>query len=322
MKTRFLALVVLACALSTSWAQDKSVVLYTSLAPTESGPLAQAFEKKTGIKVELWRAISEKVVQRAVTEARARRFAVDVIETNSPEMEMMAREKLFSELRSPHLADLPPGAIPAHRLWIPDRLNFFVVAYNTAKVRRDELPSSYLGFLDPKWKGRLGIEATDSEWMATLVKKWGTEAGMAHFRKLAELRPDVRKGHVLLAELVAAGEIAVGLTIYNSNAESLKRKGAPIDWVPMAPVVARAQGIALARNAPHPQAAQAFVDFVLSPEGQALLESMGRVPVSRKVRSHMNNFEYTMVDPATVLDEQDKWNRIWEGLFIQGNLAR
>ena len=322
MKTRFLVLAVLACVLLTSWAQDKNVVLYTSLAPTESGPLAQAFEKKTGIKVELWRAISEKVVQRAVTEARARRFAVDVVETNSPEMEMMAREKLFTELRSPHLADLPPGAIPSHRMWVPDRLNFFVVAYNTTKVRRDELPSSYLGFLDPKWKGRLGIEATDSEWMATLVKKWGTDAGMAHFRKLADMRPDVRKGHVLLAELVAAGEIAVGLTIYNSNAETLKRKGAPIDWVPMEPVVARAQGIALARNAPHPQAAQAFVDFVLSPEGQALLESMGRVPVSRKVRTHMNNFEYTMVDAATVLDEQDKWNQLWVGLFIRGHSTR
>jgi iron(III) transport system substrate-binding protein len=317
MKTRFLALVVLACAVSASRAQDKSVVLYTSLAPTESGPLAQAFEKKTGIKVELWRAISEKVVQRAVTEARAHRFTVDVVETNSPEMEMMARENLFAELRSPHLADLPPRAIPAHRLWIPDRLNFFVVAYNTKKVRRDELPSSYLGFLDPKWKGRLGIEATDSEWMATLVKTWGTEAGMAHFRKLAELRPDVRKGHVLLAELVAAGEISVGLTIYNSNAETLKRKGAPIDWVPMPPVVARAQAIALARTAPHPQAAQALVDFVLSPEGQALLESMGRVPVSTKVRTHMNRFEYTMVDAATVLDEQGKWNRLWEDVFIK-----
>src|SRR5215217_6157318 len=140
MKTRFLALVVLACAVSASWAQEKTVVLYTSLAPTESGPLAQAFEKKTGIKVELWRAISEKVVQRAVTEARARRFAVDVVETNSPEMEMMAREKLFAELDSPYLADLPPGAIPSHRMWVPDRLNFFVVAYNTTKVRRDELP--------------------------------------------------------------------------------------------------------------------------------------------------------------------------------------
>src|ERR687895_342593 len=135
---------LLACAFAflcaATWAQDKPVVVYTSLAPTESGPLAQAFEKKTGIKVELWRAISEKVVQRTLTEARARRFSVDVVETNGPEMEIMAREQIFAEIASPHLADLPPGAVPKHRMWIPDRMNFFVVAYNTAKVRRDELP--------------------------------------------------------------------------------------------------------------------------------------------------------------------------------------
>jgi iron(III) transport system substrate-binding protein len=316
----FFLLSLFLCA--AGWAQDKSLTLYTSLAPTESGPLAQAFEKKTGIKVELWRAISEKVVQRAITESRARRFVFDVIETNAPEMEMMAREQLFAELDSPHLADLPPGAVPKHRMWIPDRMNFFVVAYNTAKVRREELPKDYLGFLDPKWKGRIGLEATDAEWMATLVKKWGTEAGLAHFRKLAEMRPDVRKGHVLLAELIAAGEIPVGLTVYNANAESLKRKGAPIDWLPVQPVVARPQGIAVGRNAPNPRAARAFVDFVLSPEGQELLMSMGRVPASTKVRTHLNDFEYTVVDPVTVLDEQDKWNRLWESLFIRGEAKR
>jgi iron(III) transport system substrate-binding protein len=316
----FFLLSLVLCA--AGWAQDKSLTLYTSLAPTESGPLAQAFEKKTGIKVELWRAISEKVVQRAITESRARRFAFDVIETNAPEMEMMAREQLFAELDSPHLADLPPGAVPKHRMWIPDRMNFFVVAYNTTKVRREELPKDYLGFLDPKWKGRIGLEATDAEWMATLVKKWGTEAGLAHFRKLAEMRPDVRKGHVLLAELIAAGEIPVGLTVYNANAESLKRKGAPIDWLPVQPVVARPQGIAVGRNAPNPRAARAFVDFVLSPEGQELLMSMGRVPASTKVRTHLNDFDYTVVDPVTVLDEQDKWNRLWESLFIRGEAKR
>jgi iron(III) transport system substrate-binding protein len=319
---RTLVCAAVLCVISTAWAQDKTVVLYTSLAPTESGPLAQAFEKKTGIKVELWRALSEKVVQRAITEARAGRFAFDVVETNSPEMEMMAREKLFRVLQSPHLADLPPAAVPAHRMWIPDRMNFFVVAYNTSKVRREELPKSYLGFLEAKWKGRIGIEATDAEWMATLVKKWGEEAGMAHFRKLADMKPDVRKGHILLAQLVASGEIPVGLTIYNSNAESLKRKGAPIDWIPVEPVVARSQGIAVARNAPHPQAAAAFVDFVLSPEGQELLNSMGRVPVSTRVRTHMNNFEYTVVDPVTVLDEQEKWNKLWESLFIRGDAKK
>jgi iron(III) transport system substrate-binding protein len=314
---RTLFAIALAAALQCGWAQDKTVVLYTSLAPTESGPLAQAFEKKTGIKVEVWRALSEKVVQRALTEARARRHAVDVIETNGPEMEMLAREGLFAELKSPHLADLPPAAIPKHRQWIPDRLNFFVVGFNTQKVRRDELPKDYRGFLDPKWKGRLGIEATDSEWMATLVKRWGEKDGFDYFRKLAEMRPDVRKGHVLLAELIAAGEIPVGLTVYNSNAESFKRKGAPIDWIPVPPVVARPQGIAILKNAPHREAAQAFVDFVLSPEGQELFNSMGRVPVSTKVKTHLNQFEYTLVDPAIVLDEQEKWTREWDKLFIQ-----
>ena len=214
--------------------QEGTVVLYTSLAPTESKPLAEAFEKKYGLKVELWRALSDKVVQRVVTEAQAKRFTVDVVETNGPEMEMLARERLLAEFHSPHIADLPPAAIPPHRTWFPDRMNYFVVGYNTAKVQRSEIPATYEGFTDPKWKGRIGIEATDAEWMATLIKTWGDEKGMDYFRKLAAMKPDVRKGHVLLAELVAAGEVPVGLTMYNSNIESLKRKGAPIDFVPVA----------------------------------------------------------------------------------------
>ena len=297
--------------------QEASLVLYTSLAPTESKPLAEAFEKKYGVKVELWRALSDKVVQRTIAEAQAKKNAVDVVETNGPEMEMIAREKLLAEFHSPHLADLPAAAIPAHRMWFPDRLNFFVVAYNTTKVRRDEIPPGYEGFLDPKWKGRIGIEATDAEWMATLVKKWGEAKGMDYFRRLAAMKPDVRKGHVLLAELVAAGEVPVGLTIYNSNVETLRKRGAPIDFVPVEPVAARPQGIGLARNAPHPNAALLFADFVLSPEGQRLFESMGRVPVSTRVKSHLNNFPFTLIDPVTILDESDKWGKIWDELFIR-----
>jgi iron(III) transport system substrate-binding protein len=297
--------------------QEGSVVLYTSLAPTESKPLAEAFEKKYGIKVELWRALSDKVVQRVVTEGQARRHVVDVIETNGPEMEMLAREKLLAEFHSPHHADLPAEAIPAHRTWFPDRMNFFVVGYNTAKVQRSEIPATYEGFLDPKWRGRLGVEATDVEWMATLIKVWGEDKGMDYFRKLSAMRPDVRKGHVLLAELVAAGEVPVGLTMYNSNIVSLKRKGAPIDFVPVQPVAARPQGIGVARNAPHPHAAVLFADFVLSPEGQKLFESMGRVPASIRVKSELNNFPFRMIEPATVLDEAAKWEKIWNDFFLR-----
>jgi iron(III) transport system substrate-binding protein len=315
---RFLCSVALFAAAGAALAQaERKVVLYTSLAPTESGPLARAFEKKTGVKVELWRALSEKVVQRVITEARAGRAGVDVVETNAPEMEAMAREKVFAPLDSPHLADLPPASIPSHRLWVPDRLNFFVVAYNTRSVRREDLPASYRGFLDRKWQGKIGIEATDVEWMATLLKVWGEDSGMAFFRKLSAMKPDMRKGHILLAQLVASGEIPVGLTAYQSNADSLKRKGAPIDWTPVEPVVARAQGIAVAKSAPHPVEALAFVDFVLSPEGQELLDSMGRTPVSTRARTSLPRFDYELVDPAALLDEQDRWEKLWQEFFFQ-----
>ena len=297
--------------------QEGSVTVYTSLAPTEAQPMAQAFEKKYGIKVELWRALSERVLQRAISEARAGRVIADVIATNGPEMESLTREKALTLFFTPHLADLPPALVPKHRMWMPDRLQIFVVGYNTNLVRKEELPKSLTGFTDPKWKGKLGVEAGDSEWMATLVKHWGEAPGMAFFRKLAEMRPEVRKSHVLFAQLVSAGEIPVGLGIYGSNAETLKRKGAPIDWAPIDPAVARPQGIAVARGAPHPAAAALFANFVLSEEGQKLYDDMGRPPVNTKVKSSLTNFPYIVLDPVTVLDESEKWSKLWEELFLK-----
>ena len=111
--------------------REGTLVMYTSLATTESIQLTKAFEKKYGIKVELWRATRDKAVQRVITEGQIKRFVVDVIETNGPELEMIVWEKLLSQFFSPYFADLRTLAIPAHRLWISSRMNFFVVAYNT-----------------------------------------------------------------------------------------------------------------------------------------------------------------------------------------------
>ena len=297
--------------------REGSVVLYTSLAPTESQPLAAAFEKEYGVKVVLWRALSDQVVQRTVAESRARRNTVDVLETNGPEMEMLAREKILAAVLSPYLADLPLTSIPSHRTWFPDRFNFYVVGFNTKRVQRSQIPATYEGFADPKWKGQISIEATDAEWMATIVKAWGQAKGMDYFRRLAALRPDVRKGHILLANLVVAGEVPIGLTAYHSNIIPLMRKGAPIDFVPVQPVVARPQGIGVARNAPHPNAALLFLDYVLSPEGQRLFESMGRAPASTKVKSELSNFPFIVIDPAIALDEKDTWEKLWADLFLR-----
>ena len=296
--------------------QEGSVSVYTSLAPTEGQPLADAFEAKYGVKVQMWRGLSEGVVQRTVSEARGKRFAVDVIETNGPEMESLAREQLLAQFHSPYMADIPAHIIPAHRQWIPDRLNLFVVAYNPRKVKAEDLPRTYEGFLDPKWRRRIALEATDAEWMGGVVKAWGETRGMDFFRRLAEMKPEMRKGHILLVQLIAAGEVDVGLTAYYANAASARRRGASVDWAAVEPTIARPQGIGIARQAPHPNAALLFADFILSPQAQAMLAGMGRVPVSRAVKTDTSALNYVMSDPAVILDESDKWQQLWDRLFM------
>src|SRR6267142_2219215 len=89
--------------------KEKQVTVYTSLNLKDSVPITQAFEKKYGVKVELWRSSSEKVLQRALTEARAGRFSVDAFELNGPEMEALYREGLLEQFHSPSFKNLPPA---------------------------------------------------------------------------------------------------------------------------------------------------------------------------------------------------------------------
>ncbi|MDB5883688.1 MAG: futA [Ramlibacter sp.] len=297
--------------------QEGTVSVYTSLSPTDAKPLVAAFESKYGVKVEMWRGQSEGVVQRVLTEARARRSAVDVVETNGPEMESIAREKVLSEFYSPNFKDLPAEVFPKHRLWVPDRLNFYVVAYNTNKVKAEDIPKNYEGFLDPKWKGRLALEANDSEWMGGLVHAWGDKRGMEFFRRLAtEQKPELRKGHILLMQLIASGEVEVGLASYYGNAASAKLRGGAVQWAAVEPVIARPQGIGISRTAPHPNAALLFADFMLSPEAQTMLGKSGRGPVSRAAKSETSSLKYVLSDPSVILDESGKWEPAWDKLFM------
>lgn len=292
--------------------------LYTSLNTKDSGPITEAFEKKTGVKVLLWRSSSEKVLQRAVTEARAGRFACDVLETNGPEMEALYREKLLAEFHSPHFKDLPAAAFPKHRHWVADRFNFFTIGYNTNLVKPDEVPNSYADLLHPRFAGKLALEAGDSDWFGALAKHMGDKEGLAFFRKLAETRPQMRTGHTLLAELVSSGEVPITATIYNHNIERLAVRGAPVKWKALAPTFGRPNAIGVVPRAQHPHAALLFTDFMLSREGQQLLKERNRVPASTAVDTHLNKFPFEMIDPVITLDESEKWERLWSELFLRG----
>ncbi len=291
--------------------QEGNLTVYTSLTVEDITELSAAFEKKYGVKVKFWRAGSEKVVQRIVTEARAGRFDFDIVETNGPELESLRREKLLLKAYSPYVADLIPQAIMPHQEWVGTRLNMFVQIYNTKLVKKEDFPKSYQDLLDPKWKGRLGIEAEDIDWFGTVIKDLGEEKGLKLFRDIVATNGlSVRKGHTLLAGLVASGEVPLGLTVYNHNADKLKKKGAPVEWSVIQPAVIRANGMALSKQPAHPNAAMLFYDFMLT-DGQTILAKNEYLTASRKGSSILDTLQLKFIDPATVLDENAKWEKLY-----------
>lgn len=297
--------------------REGSLVLYSTMTLEDAGPLLAAFEKKYGIKVNMWRAVNQKLVQRALAEARAGQHGVDVYEGSGPGLEILHREGLLEKFYSPAFADIPPQAFPRHGYYAPDNLLFTVMGYNTRLVKPEDLPRSYEDLLQPKWSGKIGLEASNVAWFAAVAKAMGEEKGLAYFQKLAAMRPQVRSGHTLMTELVAAGEIPLVLTLYNQAVDKMKEKGAPIDWRPLAPAFGRADGIAVTKRAPHPHAALLFADFVLSPEGQRIIKERARVPVNRNVDSGFDTSRFGIIDMAALLDEWDVWEKRWNALFLR-----
>ena len=293
--------------------------IYTSAQTDDMGALVKAFEAKyPGIKVSVWRSSSEKVLQRAVQEARANRAAMDIAETNGPELESMSREKIVVAVKSPHLKDLIEQAVRPHGEWVGTRLNVFVQAYNTKAVKKEELPRRWEDLADPKWKGKLGIEQEDADWLAGQYAELGADKAAKVFKQIVETNGmSVRKGHTLLTQLVASGEIPLALTVYTYKAEQLKQKGAPIDWFHIGPAIARPNGIAMSKNAPHPHAAVLFYDFEISEEGQKILAGRDFVPTNKKIDTPLAKIPMKFVDARVALDEYQKWEKNYEDLFLK-----
>jgi iron(III) transport system substrate-binding protein len=296
--------------------KEGELTIYTSAPTDDMKVLADAFEKKYGVKAKVWRSSSEKVLQRGVTEARANRFEADVYETNGPEMEALVREKILTPVHSQVLNDLIPEAKFPHQSWVGARLNIFAFAYNTNAVKKADLPKSYEALLDPKWKGKLGIEAEDADWFLAINQQLGEQKAQKLFRDIvAKNGISVRKGHTLLTNLVASGEVPLALTVYNYKAEQLKNKGAPIDWFVIPPAIARANGVGVAAKSPHPHAALLWFEFELSEEGQKVLFERDFIPTSRKVETKLNKFPLKFIDSKAVLDEGTKWEKLYAEIF-------
>src|SRR5215468_3375919 len=292
--------------------KERSLSLYTSRVAEDTTPVIEAFTRKYGVDVQVWRASNRQVLQRVVQERRAGRCAVDVVSSGTPVLEPMHREGLLQAVKSPTMAELMPQALQPHGEWVGISINIISAAYNTNLVRPEEVPKRYDDLKDPRWKGRLAIDADDVDWFAAVVGKLGEEAGLRLFRDIVRTNGvSVRTGHTLIANMVAVGEVPLALTVYSYKPEQLTRAGAPIRALYLPPVVALATGVSVTRCAPHPNAAMLFHEFMLR-DGQEVLASRDIAPTNPKVKPLPAGLDLTFMDPVEMLDHARKWTELWE----------
>jgi iron(III) transport system substrate-binding protein len=296
--------------------KEGGLTVYAAMPADDLAALVDAFSRKYGIKVTTWRSGSEGLVQRMVAEARSGRYSVDIVQNNAPATSELHREHLLQPVSSPFHADLMPQAVPAHKEWVGLYVLIFLQVYNTDKVRKEELPAAYADLRHPRWKGRLGIEADDQPWFAYVLRELGQDQGTRLFKDIVRSNGiSVRKGHTLLANLVASGEIPLSLTVYSNKPMQLKREGAPVDWFVIPPAIAQFTAIGLLKRAPHPHAAMLFYDFLLS-DAQQILSDRDFVPTSNKINAPLKKLPLKFIDPELFLDMNDKWVRSFNDVFL------
>jgi iron(III) transport system substrate-binding protein len=268
--------------------KEGALVLYLSTNLTDANGLVQLYKSKYPfVNVEMFRADNEKLLNRILTESVTNKFNGDAIMISSFEVRVLLQKKLLQRYISPHAQYFPEGFTDKDGYWTSVYSIPRVIAYNTKLVKPDVAPKSWEDILHPRWKGGFGLSDSATLWYTGFLKYLGDEKGRDFMRKLAAQKPAFRDGESIVMQLLAAGEFPLGM-VYSHQVATLKRRGAPVDWVRTAqPIVTGLKPLGLAGKTQHPNAAKLFIDMVLSKEGQELIKSFNRIPDRGDVTSEL-----------------------------------
>ena len=293
-------------------AREGELTLYSALTTEDNAALIGGFEKQYGIKVRLWRASSETLLRRIVSEAGARRFDVDAVLSSGSGLEPLHRERLLLPIQSPLMAGLIPGALLPHREWTLMFVNPIVQAYNTRLIKPDDPAAQLRDLLQPEWKGQArrrgrGLRLVRHRDRRAWRDRW--PATVPQHRRHATL---ARCGQPrALTNMVVAGEGTAGadglqLSIMVKRLE----KKLPIDWFVLGDR-ARPTGVAVAKAAPHPAAAALFFDFMIG-DAQPILASRSLVSVSKTIETPFTKMPLKIMNSRLMLDEADRWRALYK----------
>ncbi len=258
--------------------KEGKFVLYTAMQPEDSTKLLELYRSRFPfIDASLFRAGSAPLLNRILTESRAGRFLFDVVSGKVSDLLLLQKRGLLGTIVSSELAAYPEKFRDKQNRWIDIYNNYYTIAYNSQRVPVTEAPAGWDDLLDPKWHDKITLDPRSYDWYFGMMTAWGGKKGGDFMHRLNQQKLAFRDGNVLIANLLAAGEFPIAIT-YAHLVERLRTRGAPVNWVAVKPMVAAPISIALAARPSNPNAANLFVDLVLSKDGSEILKSMGRVP--------------------------------------------
>jgi iron(III) transport system substrate-binding protein len=255
--------------------KEGKVVWYTSLALTSSEKVAKLFETAyPGVKVEVHRTGSQRILQRMMQELQANIKNVDVVHTSDAGHYVLLKEKKL-------LMRYTPAGVDAFAAGFKDKDGYHyglratvnVIAYNTKAIPPAEAPRTWKDLLDPKWRGKLvtahpGYSGVIATHVLALVHLHGWD----YFKALAQNKPMLVQSAVDPSGVVASGERPVAVDGGDYTFYQVKKKGNPVEIVyPKEGVPLVVSPSAITSFAPHPNAAKLFTDFIFSKDVQQVL---------------------------------------------------
>lgn len=293
---------------------EGKVVWYTSLAGDSYKGMTKAFEAKyPGVRVEAYRVSGSEMTTRMMEESKAKRYIVDTVETTEGNLLFMRDGFLLRPYYSPYFALYPEDAKQKSErglyFWAIARESYIGFAYNKKLLSKSAIPKNYEGLLHPEFKGRMGVSVSEPSYkvIGAIIRTRGMEL-------VKKLKAQEIALHTIippaLLDLIASGEVLASPAIFRNHTLNAIAKGAPVEWMPMDIVPTNVGGAAIAAQPPHPHAALLLADYLLGPEGQAVLEKYEYGSATKNL-----GFKRWRPDHGIATDKYEKDLERWEKLL-------
>jgi iron(III) transport system substrate-binding protein len=290
--------------------KEGKLVWWTTTNIDLSQRILERFEKKYPlVKTELFRAGRGPLLNKILAEALAGRHAWDVLSGSGEMYAPLVEKKLVVPYRSAESKAYDGSMIGRDGEWIAYHTNTYVLGVNTRLVKSEQAPRSYEALLDAKWKdGKISLDSDAYPILIGLSQAWGKEKAVNYLKRLAAQNPVVKRGNDERVQLTAAGEYPLVMA-YASGIARVAQKGAPMESVPLDPVVVQVNPLQVAARAPHPNAARLFTDFALSKEGQEMVRAGLREPARADVESpslaSSKSYKRVVISPESYRDYKE-----------------